>query len=102
MTCQAPIREYRPKRGVASEEMPVERFIWTIHAERRRRRRLLDRLDVERTIRDAHSSTPRINRGQANWVAHGLCTDGRCFTVVYDHPHRRDDGTARIVSVWIR
>lgn len=81
--------------------MTIERFIWTIHAERRRRLRLLDRLDVERAIRDGHG-TPRINRGQADWVAYGLCTDGRRFTVVYDHPHNSDDEAVRIVSVWTR
>lgn len=58
-------------------------------------------MDVERTIQIGHGM-PRINRGEADWVAYGLCTDGRRFMVVYDHPHRGDDRTARIVSVWIR
>ena len=77
----------------------IERFIWTEHAERRCRRRLLDRIEVERAIRSGHS-VPRINRGRADWRAHGLTGDGRRFVVVYDHPHRHDQLTARIVSVW--
>jgi hypothetical protein len=79
--------------------MAIERFIWTVHAERRRKQRLLDREEVERTIRAGYA-LPAINRGQADWRAYGLTDDGRRFVVVYDHPHRRDLQTARIVSLW--
>jgi hypothetical protein len=77
----------------------IEHFIWTEHAERRCKRRLLDPVEVERAIRAGHS-VPRINRGQADWRAYGLTGDGRRFVAVYDHPHDHDQLTARIVSVW--
>ncbi|HEX3391834.1 MAG TPA: DUF4258 domain-containing protein [Solirubrobacteraceae bacterium] len=79
--------------------MTIEHFIWTAHAERRRKQRLLDRVEVERAIRAGHA-VPAINRGQADWRAHGLTGDGRRFVVVYDHPHRHNPQTARIVSLW--
>lgn len=79
--------------------MPIERFIWTVHAEDRCARRLLDRSELERTIRDGHADR-EINRGRADWRLHGLLVDGRHCTIVYDHPHRSDRLTARIVSVW--
>ncbi|HEY5192802.1 MAG TPA: hypothetical protein VIJ39_02875 [Solirubrobacteraceae bacterium] len=77
----------------------IERFIWTEHAEQRCKRRLLDRAQVEGTIQAGHD-IPRVNRGPAGWMAHGLSADGRRFVVVYDHPHNWDLQTARIVSVW--
>jgi Domain of unknown function (DUF4258) len=77
----------------------IEHFIWTRHAERRANGRLLDRFEVERAIRAGHS-VPTINRGHADWRARGLTDDGRRFVAVYDHPHRHDQLTARIVSVW--
>jgi hypothetical protein len=80
--------------------MPIERFVWTFHAEDRRRERLLDRAEIEHAIRIGHS-VARINRGRADWEVHGLCADGRHFVVVYDLPHRGDPQTARIVSLWV-
>jgi hypothetical protein len=103
LSCARPLyigrAEYRRKRRIASDGVPIEHFIWTLHAERRRKQRLLDPVAVERAIRAGHRS-PRINRGQAEWMAHGLTIDGRRFVVVYDHPHYGDPQTARIVSVW--
>jgi hypothetical protein len=79
--------------------MPIERFIWTIHAERMRRRRLLDRYELERAIRNDHSDR-RANRGDADWRVSNLLIDGRYFIAVYDHPHGSDHAAVRIVSVW--
>jgi hypothetical protein len=79
--------------------MPIERFIWTTHAEDRRTERLLDRSTLERAVRDAHAER-QINRGDADWRIYGLLADGRHFVVVYDHPHEADQGAVRIVSVW--
>lgn len=79
--------------------MAVERFIWTHHAEGKRLRRLLDRSELERAIRDGHSDR-RINHGDAEWRIDGLLADGRRFVVVYDHPHGADHTAVRIVSVW--
>jgi hypothetical protein len=80
--------------------VPIERFIWTEHAEQRCKRRLLDRTDVERAVQAGHD-VPRINRGPADWMAAGLTADGRRFVVVvYDYPDHWDLQTARIVSVW--
>jgi hypothetical protein len=79
--------------------MPIERFIWTTHAESRRARRLLDRSTLERAIRDGHAER-QINRGDADWRIYGLLPDGRHFVVVYDHPNGTDRTTALIVSVW--
>jgi hypothetical protein len=36
--------------------MAIERFIWTTHAEDKRAKRLLDRSELERSIRDGHVS----------------------------------------------
>jgi hypothetical protein len=79
--------------------MPIERFVWTTHAEDKRARRLLDRSELERTIRDGHADR-QINRGEADWRIYGLLVDGRHFIVVYDHPHGSDHAAVRIVSVW--
>jgi hypothetical protein len=79
--------------------MPIERFIWTTHAEDRRIERLLDRSELERSIRDGHAGR-QINRGRADWLIAGRLADGRGFVVVYDHPHGTDHSAVRIVSVW--
>lgn len=79
--------------------MPIERFIWTTHAEDRRSERLIDRSDLERSIREGHADR-QINRGRADWRIYGLLADGRHFEVVYDHPHDNDRAAVRIVSVW--
>jgi hypothetical protein len=79
--------------------MPVERFIWTTHAETRRVEHLLDRLAIERVIRSGHAER-QINPGDADWLIRGLLVDGRNVEVVYDHPHHGDHGAVRIVSVW--
>jgi hypothetical protein len=79
--------------------MPIERFIWTTHAEDKRAKRLLDRSALERAVRNSHSERT-INRGQADWRVHGLLADGRRFTVVYDHPHGSDHAAVRIITVW--
>lgn len=79
--------------------MPIERFIWTTHAERMRRRRLLDRLELEREIKRGHPDR-RANHGEAEWRVSGLLIDGRYFVAVYDHPHSSDHAAVRIVSVW--
>jgi hypothetical protein len=79
--------------------MPIERFIWTTHAEDRRIERLLDRAELEQAIRDGHADR-QINRGRAAWLIDGLLADGRHFVVVYDHPHGADHAAVRIVSVW--
>jgi hypothetical protein len=79
--------------------MPIERFIWTTHAEDRRIERLLDRAELEQAIRDGRADR-QINRGRAAWLIDGLLADGRHFVVVYDHPHGADHAAVRIVSVW--
>jgi Domain of unknown function (DUF4258) len=79
--------------------MPIERFIWTTHAEDRRARRLLDRYALEQAISNGHPER-MINRGKADWLVEGLLPDGRHFGVVYDHPHGADHAAARIVTVW--
>jgi hypothetical protein len=79
--------------------MPVERFIWTTHAEDRRVEHMLDRLAIELAIRSGHAER-RVNPGEADWRIHGLMVDGRRFVAVYDHPHHGDHGAVRIVSVW--
>jgi len=79
--------------------MPIERFIWSTHAEDKLLRRLLDRSAVERAIRDGHDDR-QINRGEADWRTDGLLADGRHFVVVYDHPYGADHAAVRIVSVW--
>jgi hypothetical protein len=79
--------------------VPIERFIWTAHAEQRREGRLLDRSAMERAVRDGHAER-QINRGEADWLIEGLLPDGRHFGVVYDHPHRADHAAVRIVTVW--
>jgi hypothetical protein len=79
--------------------MPIERFIWTYHAEKRLNERRLPRAEVERTIRDGHAGR-RINRGRADWLVQGLLADGRHFVAIYDHAHGADGGAVRIVSLW--
>ncbi len=79
--------------------MPIERFIWTIHAEKRRAERLLDRFELEYAIRNGHADR-QINPGEADWLIDGLLVDGRRFKIVYDHPHGNDHAAVRIVSVW--
>jgi len=79
--------------------LPIERFIWTTHAEKRRTERLLDRSELERAIRDGHGER-QINRGEADWRIYGLLADGRHFVIAYDHPHGSDHAAVRIVSVW--
>jgi hypothetical protein len=81
--------------------MPIKRFIWTDHAHHKCARRLLDRVAVEHAIRDGHTDR-QINHGRADWLVGGLLADGRCFEVVYDHPHGADHEAVRIVSVWDR
>jgi hypothetical protein len=89
---------YAPDRHAS---MPIERFVWTTHAERRRARRLLDRSALEQAIRDGHSERA-INRGEADWLIESLLPDGRRFSVVYDHPYCADRTTVLIVTVWDR
>ncbi|MGH2904530.1 MAG: hypothetical protein ACRDK7_13240 [Solirubrobacteraceae bacterium] len=79
--------------------MPIERFIWTIHTEDKRIKRLLVRSELERAIRDGHADR-QINQGRADWLVDGLLADGRRFEAVYDNPHGRDRAAIRIVSVW--
>jgi hypothetical protein len=79
--------------------MPIKRFVWTKHANGKRRSRLLNCADIERAIRLGHGER-RINRGRADWMVEGLCADGRRFGVVYDHPHHDDGQTVRIVTTW--
>lgn len=76
--------------------MPIERFIWTTHAEDRCASRLLDRATLEHAVRHGHSER-MINRGDADWRIDGLLPDGRHFAILYDRPQ---PATALIVSVW--
>jgi hypothetical protein len=69
-----------PKRGVVSDEMTIDRFTWTIHAEERLHQRGLTRVRVERAVRKLHPIR-EINDGNADWRV-----DAGNFTVVYDHP----------------
>jgi hypothetical protein len=79
--------------------VPIERFIWTAHAEDKRTKLLFDRFELERAICNGHGDR-EINRGRADWRIHGLLVDGRRFVAVYDHPHDSDHAAVRIVSVW--
>jgi hypothetical protein len=81
------------------DEVTIEHFVWTAHAADRLRERLLDRREIEQAIRTGHSA-PRINHGRADWIAYGLCADGRRFVVVYDHPHKGRDTTVRVITAW--
>jgi hypothetical protein len=77
----------------------IERFVWTVHAEDRRRQRRLDATDIEQAIRDGHTQR-EVNDGRAEWLIAGKTEDGTSFEAIYDHPHGSDEGAARIVSVW--
>lgn len=79
--------------------MAIERFQWTHHAEQRLGERRLTRVEVEQAIRDRHGDR-QINAGSADWLVHGVRSDGKSFGVVYDNPVKGDPGSARIVSVW--
>lgn len=76
--------------------MPIERFIWTTHAEERLDGRRLTKDLVEQAIRERHPLR-QVNRGKADWRV----ISGR-FVVIYDHPHAEDIDAVRIVSVWAR
>jgi hypothetical protein len=76
--------------------MPIERFVWTEHAEERLEDRKLTKDLVEQAIREEHPI--RLpNKGEADW----RLVTGR-FVVIYDHPDGEDIDSVRIVSVWIR
>jgi hypothetical protein len=77
----------------------IERFVWTEHAEARRRQRHLDAADIEQAIGDGYADR-QINDGRAEWLVTGETADGTAFEAIYDHPHLGDSGAARIVSVW--
>lgn len=79
--------------------MEIERFVWTEHAEARRRQRHLDVADIEQAIGEGHAHR-QINDGRAEWLVAGETADGTAFEAIYDHPHLGDSGAARIVSVW--
>jgi hypothetical protein len=79
--------------------VPIERFVWTAHAKDRCARRLLHRSAVERAIGAGHADR-HLNRGDADWLVHGLLADGRRVEVVYDHPLGNDHNAVLIVSVW--
>ncbi|MGH2903515.1 MAG: hypothetical protein ACRDK7_08040 [Solirubrobacteraceae bacterium] len=79
--------------------MPIERFIWTTHAEDRLDDRHLTRGEVERAIRDGHSRR-QLNYGEADWLLTTVTATRVPFEAVYDHPAHGNPATARIVSVW--
>lgn len=87
-------RECRPKRGVASVAMAIERFIWTIHAEERLSQRGLTRVRVESALRELHPIR-ETNDGAAQWRV-----DTGRFVVIYDHPNGEDTSAVRIISAW--
>jgi hypothetical protein len=76
--------------------MPIERFVWTTHAEERLYDRKLTKDLVERAIREGHPMR-ETNVGEADWRV----ISGR-FVVIYDHPDGEDIDAVRIVSVWAR
>jgi hypothetical protein len=79
--------------------MGLKRFVWTEHAEARRRQRHLDATEVEQAIGEGHANR-QVNDGRAEWLVGGETADGTAFEAIYDHPHQGDAGSARIVSVW--
>lgn len=79
--------------------MPIERFVWTAHAELRLAQRRLSHEDVEHAIRVGHD-TREVNDGRAQWLVRGTAADGDPFEAIYDHPHGADTGAVRIVSAW--
>lgn len=79
--------------------MPIERFIWTTHAEDRRAQRMIDRSAVESAIGRGHVDR-EFNLGDADWLIRASLPDGRRFEAIYDHPVRGDRDAIVIVSVW--
>lgn len=79
--------------------MPIQRFIWTTHANNRCAERLIDHFAVERIVCERHDDRD-INPGRADWLVRGLLIDGRRLEVIYDHPVGHDHKATRIVSVW--
>lgn len=79
--------------------MPIERFVWTFHAEQQLDARHLTRDDVEQAIRDEHGNR-EANDGRADWLIVGLSAHGVPLEAVYDHPLGEDERTARVVSAW--
>jgi hypothetical protein len=82
------------KRGVPSRAMTIQRFTWTIHAEKRVAQRGLTRARIERAVRELHP-TRETNDGEAEWRV-----DAGLFVVVHDHPDREDIDAVRIISAW--
>jgi hypothetical protein len=72
--------------------MPIERIMWTFHAEERLSERGLTRARVERAVRELHPIR-EINKGRAAWRV-----DAGRFVVVYDRSTVLN--SVRIVSVW--
>ncbi|HZV75950.1 MAG TPA: DUF4258 domain-containing protein [Conexibacter sp.] len=79
--------------------MAIEHFTWTAHAQLRLAQRHLDRLEVERAIREGHDAR-EVNDGRAQWLVRGTTETGAPFEVIHDHPHGDDIETVRIVSMW--
>jgi hypothetical protein len=79
--------------------MPIERFIWTIHAEERLDERHLTRGEVEQAVRDGHSLR-QLNYGDADWRIHAVRSDGYTYAITYDNPAYGDSAVARIVTAW--
>ena len=49
---------------------------------------------------ELHHAERAINRGRAQWRISDRTDSGTLIEIVYDHPHGRDRGAARIVSAW--
>ena len=78
----------------------IERIHWTDHARLRLVERGVAADEVEQAVRDGHQHR-ELNRGDADWRAYGVRSDGRRFAVAYDHPVFGDSGAARIVTIWV-
>jgi hypothetical protein len=77
----------------------IRGFVWTDHALLRLAERGLTTFEVEAPIRDGHSDR-LANPGRADWLISARTASGIEIEAIYDHPHRGDASTVRIVSVW--
>jgi hypothetical protein len=79
--------------------VPIRKILWTVHAERRLRQRVIATAEVEAAVRGHHEKR-QINRGPADWRVEAATWDGRQLVVIYDCPVFGDRETARVVSAW--
>ena len=72
------------------------RVAWTDHALVKARALGVAQADIEAAVLEGHPARRR-NAGAARWRV----SSGR-LVVLYDHPDRDDESTARVVTLWRR